>query len=296
MSQEPRAFPAPAGVVYNTTMARADAALALGALYVSASRREARVGGICVSNAGLDAAIFCDIVARFYTGQSRTPSSNAVLPIGFAAASPPTSAPMVETVVAKKREDGAPRYVRSIHRIADTGQPEALLRNAVTFSAETVVILSAPATALARSVELAGTIGQYKQRVKRVMIVDAGGASQDAAALSALVAALPVPVIFCGHEIGDALSLPLSRVENGFTWASANPVLDACRASGESTIALNDVAALYYAIHPASGFFTVSDSGPTRRLVVESAKTEECAAALVALATSKPSAPPARGG
>ena len=53
MSQEPKQSlgPPPIGVVYNTSMARPDAALALAALYVSASRRDSRMGAVCVTGA-----------------------------------------------------------------------------------------------------------------------------------------------------------------------------------------------------------------------------------------------------
>src|SRR5262249_51650365 len=54
--QEPKG-PAPIGVVYNTSMARADAALALATLYVESSRREAKVNGICITGSGFDAAV-----------------------------------------------------------------------------------------------------------------------------------------------------------------------------------------------------------------------------------------------
>jgi hypothetical protein len=291
--QDTKNLPQPTGVVYNTSMARPDAALALAALHVSSSRREARVGGVCVTGAGFDAAIFCDIVARFYGGQARTPSSNNVLPIGFATPSPmPPASPMVEAAVKRTREDGTPQYVRSIQRLADSSAADALLRNAITFSVESVVVLSAPASSLARSVALAGTVAQYKQRVKRVVIVEAGDVEQDPAALQALVAALPVPVVRCGRDVGEALSVPLAQLEGGFGWSPANPVADAIRAAGGSAIPLHDVAAIHYALHPASGFFTVTDG----RLTVEPGKREECAAALSALATSKPAPPPARGG
>jgi hypothetical protein len=58
------------GVVYNTSMSRPDAALALAALY-AASSRGVRVGSVCVTGSGLAAAQFCDIVARFYEPQAR---------------------------------------------------------------------------------------------------------------------------------------------------------------------------------------------------------------------------------
>jgi hypothetical protein len=293
MIQDTKNLPQPIGVVFNTSMARPDAALALAALYVSSSRRDARVGGICVTGAGLDAAIFCDIVARFYGGQARVPSSNSALPIGLAVATPmPPSAPMVDAAIKRKRDDGMFQYTRTIQRMADTALADALLRNAITFSAESVVVLSAPATWLARSVELTGTIAQYKQRVKRVVIVEAGDVEQDRKALDTLVAALPVPVVRCGRNVGEDLSAPRAQIEGGFSWSPANPVGDAVRATGASPVPLHDVAALHYALHPTSGFFTVTDG----RLAVEAGMREACLTALTALATSKPAAPPPRGG
>ena len=56
-----RGAPAPIGIVYNTSMARPDAALALAALYAFGIRRQARVGAVCVTGAGLDTAIYCDL-------------------------------------------------------------------------------------------------------------------------------------------------------------------------------------------------------------------------------------------
>jgi len=273
-------------------MARPDAALALAALYVSSSRRQSRVGAICVTGAGLDAAIYCDIVGRFYSGQMRSPNSNSALPVGLTISLPmPPSAPMVDAAVKKMRDDGTPQYARSIQRPTDTAVPDALLRNAITFSAESVVVLSAPATWLARSVALPGTAAQYKQRVKRIVIVEAGDVEQDAAALKAFVSAVPVPVVYCGRAVGEALSVARSRFDGAFAWAPSNPVGDVIRASGPS-VPLHDVAALHYAIDPSSGFFTVSDG----RLAVEPAQRDACLSALLALATAKPAAPPPRGG
>jgi hypothetical protein len=291
--QEPKAPPALLGVVFNTSMARPDAALALAALYVASSRRDARVNGVCITGSGFDAAVFCDIVARFYTGTMRAPSSNAALQVGFPA-DPPIlpNPPMVEAAVNRKRPDGQPQYARSIQRVTDTAAPDAMLRNAITFSAESVVVLSAPATWLARAVGLTGSAAQYRQRVKRVVIVEAGDTDRDPAALKSLIGALTVPVVFCGRDVGDALAVPRARLDSSLTWTAVNPVADAIAASGGADAPLHDVAALHYAMHPDSGYFAVNGG----RLAVNPSTRDECLAALVSLATSKPAAPPARGG
>ena len=129
MSQEPKGplGPPPIGVVYNTSMARPDAALALAALHVSASRRESRMGAVCVTGAGLDTAIFCDIVSRFYAGgQGKAPSSNSTLPIGLASVSPmPPDPPMVEAAVNRRKPNGDSQYVRTIQKFTDTALADA---------------------------------------------------------------------------------------------------------------------------------------------------------------------------
>ena len=291
--QDAKTLPAPAGVVYNTSMSRPDAALALAALYVSASRRQARVDGVCITGSGLDAAIFCDVVGRFYSGQGRAPGSNSVLPVGFPADPPmPPNPPMVKAAITRTKPDGQPQYARGVQKVTDTAAPDALLRNAVTFTAETVVVLSAPATWLLRSLELAGTVALYTQRVKRVVIVEAGDAAGDAAALARLTALLPVPVVTCPRELGVALAVPRAQVEAGFAWTNVHPVADAVRSSSEASIPLHDVAAVHYALHPDSEFYAVSEG----RLAVEPAQRSACAAALVELATSKPAPAPSKTG
>jgi hypothetical protein len=276
--QDPKAPPPSLGVVYNTSMTRPDAALALAALYAAAGKREARVNGICITGSGFDAAVFCDIVARFYTGTARAPSSNAALPIGFPAGPPmPPNPPMVEAAINRKRPDGQPQYARAIQRVTDTAAPDALLRNAITFSADTVVVLSAPATWLARSLALAGTPALYRQHVKRIVVVESDDLERDASAAKALVAALPFPAVSVGRDIGQALAVPVSRVQGAFAKPGPNPVADAIAAAGGTQIPLLDVAALHYAVHPEAGFFAVSGG----RLVLDLAQKEACLEALL---------------
>ncbi|MDQ6707887.1 MAG: hypothetical protein M3Z85_18160, partial [Acidobacteriota bacterium] len=136
------------GVVYNTSMNRPDAALALCALYGFEGAHDARLTSVCVVGAGLNSAIFCDIVAHTYMiGAPR--NSNAVLPVGLAAVDPlPPDAPMVRPAIEKRNESNEPQYARTIRRLTDTSLAEASLRNGVGFNADSVIILSAPATYL----------------------------------------------------------------------------------------------------------------------------------------------------
>ena len=108
-----------------------------------------RVGSVCVSGAGLGAAIFCDIVGRVYYPGAR--AATEVLPIGLAATSPlPPDPPMIKPALERKKANGDPQYVRSIKTLTDTSLAEAVLRNGVTISAQSAIVLSAPATWLSR--------------------------------------------------------------------------------------------------------------------------------------------------
>jgi hypothetical protein len=314
MTQGPRSGPPPPiGIVYNTSVSRPDAALALAAIYAFDSKRESHIGSVCVAGAGLDTAIFCDIVARFYTGPAR--NGNEMLAVGLASASPlPPDLPMVQAAVNRKKQNGDPQYNRSIRRFADTSLAEAVLRNGVLFNAESAMVLSAPATWLAKSFDIAGTKEIYKQRVKRFVIVDSGAPQQDPAALRRVIAEWPGPAYFCGKEVGEALMFPGANIEKAFGWAPAHPVVDAYRAFKPMPYdaPLYDLAALHYVVHPDSGFFQVSEPGTLsvgsdgamkfaaaggniRRLTVDPARKDSALAALIAIATAQPVTASARG-
>jgi purine nucleosidase len=313
MPQNPFGGKQPIGVVYNTSMNRPDAALALAELWAFEGKREAHVGSVCVVGAGLAAAVFCDMVARVYQlGPPR--NANQTLPVGLAAINPlPEDPPMVKPAVEKKDEKGAARYTHSINKVSDTSLAEAVLRNGVIFNAEAAVVLSAPATYLAKSLDLLGVKELYKARVKRLVIVDTGAPQLDVAAMRRILAEWPTPIFYCGKEVGATLPFPGAAIETGFAWAPAHPVVDAYLAyqmMPYDTPAY-DLAAVHYAVHPDSGFFELSEAGSVavadngemkfvpgdgnvRSLVVDPAKKTDTVAALVAIATAKPAPPPQR--
>src|SRR5262245_7703412 len=197
MIQGPGRPAPPIGMVYNTSMSRPDAALALAAIYAMDIKREAKVGSVCVAGAGLDTAVFCDIVARFYTGAAK--NGNESLPVGLAATTPlPPDSVMVKTVVDRKQDNGQPYFNRSILRTGDTAQAEALLRNGVIFNATSVMVLSAPATWLARAMDLQGAKEVFQKRVKRLVIVDSPATASDPLALQKVASEWPGPMFFCG--------------------------------------------------------------------------------------------------
>jgi purine nucleosidase len=317
LQNQGRGNQASVGVVYNTSMSRPDAALALAALYVFASRIESRVNGVCVGGVGLDTAVFCDVVARFYGPAPR--SSNTTLPVGLAALNPlPPDPPMVRPALERKKESGDPLYARGVRTLTDTALAESMLRNAITFTPECSIVLSAPATWLMKSLDILGSKELYAKRVKRLVLVDAGGLQKDPAALRRLAAEWPGPVVVCGRDVGEALAFPAARLDQLFAWAPANPVVDAYKAfkAMPYDAPLFDVAAVHYAVHPDSGLFDLSEPGTltvgsdggitvaggdgrVQKLMVSAAKRSEALEALITVASAKPAPPPAgrgRGG
>jgi hypothetical protein len=303
----------PMGVIYNTSMTRPDAALALAELYGFEDKRESRMGSVCVVGAGLKTAIFCDMVGRVYM-PGPTRNGNQVLAVGLAAVSPlPPDSPMVKAVVERKNDKGEPPYVHSIEKLSDTSLAEAVLLNGVIFNAEAAVLLSAPATYLAKSLDLNNAKETYKERVKRLVIVDAGTPQQDVPALRKVIAEWPTPIFFCPKEVGEALPFPGAALEKAFEWAPSHPVVDAYRAAGSMPYDAPsyDLAAAHYAVHPDSGFFqlseagtlTVSDDGKisfkagggqVRSLKVDPAKKEAAILAFIEIAGTKPAPPQQR--
>jgi hypothetical protein len=285
MPQNPFGGPQPIGVVYITTMDRPDAALALAALYGFQQKRESRLGSVCVTGSGLQAAVYCDILGRFYLlGPVR--NANQVLPVGLAATDPlPPDPPMVRIAI-----DG--KYDRTVKRVSDTSLPEAVIRNGVIFNAEAVIVLSAPATTLARSLDLLGVRDLYKERVKRLVIVETGATARDAVALKKVIAEFPSPIVYCKPEVGDSLPFPASRIEKDFAWAPAHPVVDAYRAYKPMPYdaPTHDLAAAWYAVHPTDGFFQVVDGS----LQVVPEKKDALIEKFVEYAAMKPASPQQR--
>ena len=299
--------PSPIGIVYNTSMTRPDAALALAAMYPMEGNRESHMGSVCVVGAGYNAAVFCDIIGKMY--RPRTTNGNEALAVGLAVESGVPDSPMVKTAVEGK-------YPRTLQRVADTSEATAVLRNGVIFNSESVVILSGPATYLAKSLGLLGTKDLYKDRVKRLVIVDAGTPYKDAAALRRVIAEWPTPIFFCPKEVGDALKFPGASLDKDFSWAPANPVVDAYKAYKPMPYdaPLYDLAATHYSVHPDSGFFDLTPAGniavaddgsmkftpgggTVKAIGIVAAKKTELLAALVTAATAQPVIPtPGRGG
>jgi hypothetical protein len=256
---------APLGVIYNTTMSRPDAALALAMLHGYEGKREARIAAVAVNGAGFGAAQFCDVVSRFYAGAGPMPNSNSRLPVGLAADEAlPADEPMVKAVLERRGDKGEPIYPCDLRNVSDTAEVLALIRNALTDTANqnAVVLLSAPATCLARVLDLPLVRDLIAAKVKSLVVCDSD-TLQNVAATRKMLAGWPTPVVFCAREVGKSLRFPGSSIEKDFAWTPAHPVADAYRAYHAMPYDAPslDMAAMLYAVHADSGFFQLSEPG-----------------------------------
>ncbi|MDE3197040.1 MAG: hypothetical protein KGN84_11885 [Acidobacteriota bacterium] len=295
----------PIGVIYNTTMDRPDAVLALALLYGLQSRRDSRMGAVSINGSGLSAAIFCDVVSRFYTpGPVR--NANQVLLPGLALDRPlPPGPPMFQSAIDRTE------YARSVRKPADTSLPEAVIRNGVIFNREAVMILSAPATYLAKSLDLQGVKEIYRERVQRLVIVDTQ--QPDIPAIRRVLAEFPAPAVFCPRAVGEAILFPYAALDKDFSWAPHHPIVDALKAykQGPYDTPTYDMAAALFAVHPDQGYFGLSadgtievadngslgfkpGAGKMKSLLFDPAQKDRLLQSYVELASAKPPAPQQR--
>ena len=307
----PQQFPAkpPLGVIYVTTMDRPDAALALALLYGYEGKRDSRLSALCVAGSGLNTAIYCDIVQRFYhIGPAR--NSNSLLMVGLAPISSDSpDAPMIRPAL-----EHQPEYPHGIRRFTDTANAETIIRNGISFNSDAAVLISGPATYVAKSMEILGATELYEERVRRLIVVDQGTPYRDPAALRKLIASWPSPVYYLGKAAGESVLYPGSAVETNFTWSNGHPVVDAYR--GYRAMPYDaptwDLLAAQFAVHPTSSLFTVSEPGEltvgddgrlqfspggkgrVKSVSVDLAQKEELIETLVEVTSLKPQPPPQR--
>ena len=274
-------FPAqekpPVGLVFDSDMGAAiDTALALAMLYGFDGKGEARVASVSVTKSSLQAAAFCEVVGRFYGSIG---GFGKVLPVGLSIGGrKPEDTPMLSVPLARRNPEGKPVYENAIHKLNDTAEVPALIRNALTaqYDQNCIVVLAAPATDLAGLLAIPGAKDLIQQKVRFLSF--AGGAfpdgppephiQADIAAARKLLAEWPTPIVASGHEVGEAVLYPGSSIETDFAWSLAHPISDAYRAYKPMPYdtATPDMTAVLYAVRPQGAYFKLSPPGTIRVL------------------------------
>jgi inosine-uridine nucleoside N-ribohydrolase len=285
----------PLGVIFDCDMGnRIDTALALSLLYGLDGKNECRVICVTTSMHNLKSAAFCETVGRFYSGAvaggGGFPSFGRSLPVGMSVegkVQPET--PMLAATLDRKNPDGTPVYQHGIHKLTDTAETPALIRNAFTSQQDQncVVVLAGPATNLAQVLRLPDVKDWITRKVKYLVV--SGGTfpdgpaeahiKADVAAAKRLVAEWPSPIVVAGQEIGAKLLYPAASIEKDFAWSKAHPVVDAYRAFKPMPYDAPtwDMAAVLHAVRPTQGFFKLSEPG--RISVGDDGRTKFTAAA-----------------
>jgi inosine-uridine nucleoside N-ribohydrolase len=286
----------PVGVILDCGLGDSvDEALALALLYGLDGKNEARVISLSVSKPNLKAAALCEAIARFYNGASSGAfgAAGRTLPVGLAdGGKSREDTPMLTVPLSRLNGDGAPLYNHGIEKLSDTAEVRALIRNALSQQPDQscVVVLTGPATDLARTLDLPGVKDLIARKARFLSL--AGGAylngaprrnnhlniqfniRADIAAAKKLFAEWPTPIVAAGDEIGRSLLYPASSIENDFAWAAAHPVVDAYRAYKPMPYDAPTwaMAALLYAVRPQENYFKLSEPGTISVLVGGGAK------------------------
>jgi inosine-uridine nucleoside N-ribohydrolase len=281
MQAAPKELP-PLGILFDSDLGNGiDDVLALALLYGAQGRKDVStvVASISLTTPSLSAAAYCEALNRFIAAVAnrnipeRFRREN-VGTIGLAETGPgPSETPVLAKVMAEKNEAGEPLYPSEVERIIDTADPAALIRNAMTAydDQNAVVVLTGPATNLARVMGLNGARELITAKVK-FLVVTAGAypsgdaeynAKTDIAAAKKLFSEWPTPIVAAGSELGKQLAYPAESIENDFNWAPRHPVVDAYRAAGTMPYDApgGDLAAALYGARPDAGYFGLSEPG-----------------------------------
>jgi inosine-uridine nucleoside N-ribohydrolase len=299
-------------MLFDSDMGRnIDAALALAMLHGLGRGRLIAVG---ISHSSLDAAAFCDAMARFYFGEG----GGRNMPIGLAEDGPKLDDAAMLSVL--------PGMRHNIRSITDTSDPAIVFRNALLTQQDKqgVAVLAGPATNLARTLLLNGARSIVAAKVRLLIMAagDFGGGPADpriradVSSARKLLAEWPSPIVAVGVEAGTAVPFPDHSIETGFASMPNHPVVPAYRAYREKHPESNGasaqaVLAALFAANPNAdylrlsppGTIDVGDDGRTRfkesaagshrYLIIDPVQKESVTQAFIALATARP--PTGRG-
>lgn len=285
--QQAQATKPAVGVVYDTALSRVDDALAMALLYGLDGKKEERLVSVSISRANLKAAVYADIVGRFYAGavSGAIGFNGRTLPVGLAnSGALKDDETFFTEPLARQGADGNLAYPSDIHENTDAAEVAAVIRNALTaqWDDNTIVVVSGPASNLARVLAV-GNAKEWIERKVKLLVFTGGrfpeGAPEDNVkadieSARKLFADWPTPIVACGAEMEGLVGYPASSVETDFGWSAAHPVVDAYRAGGAMPYdaPVWPMHSALYAVRGQEGYFRISEPGTIS--VLDDGRTE----------------------
>ena len=272
----------PPGVIFDSDMGvNIDTAFALAILYGAPTK--VKVVGLTVTNPKLEAAAFCDVVARYYTTGGRLKISPPLyhFPIGYAGGyageggrgGDDQSGNMLTKALALKAPDGSPVFGVNVEDLSDTGEVAIVIRNALSAQKDgaALMVSAGPATNLVRALALPGNKDLIAANVGTLVLAagDLSGTSidprikADIAAARRVFTEWPGNVVIAGRETGAALAYPGASIAADFAWAETHPILEAYKAwkPAPYDVPSQAMLAALYATDPKGELWKLSEPG-----------------------------------
>lgn len=196
-----------------------------------------------MTNPNLEAAAFCDIVARYYTTGGRLKITPPLyhFPVGYAGDGTAASTSMLAKALTVKDGEGSPVFGVNVKDLADTAEVAVVLRNALSAQKDgtALMVVTGPVTNLVRALALPGNKEIIAAKIG-ALILGAGDFSgtavdprirADVTSARRIFAEWPTPVVVVGREAGDAVPYPGASIATDFAWATTHPIVEAYRAS-----------------------------------------------------------------
>ncbi len=315
------------GIIFDSALSRVDDALAMALLYGLDGKKEERLVSVSISRPNLKAAIYSDIVGRFYAGavSGAIGFNGRALPVGLAlSGSMKEDRPFFTGPLAKVGADGKPAYPSDIKHDLDTAEVAAVTRNALTaqWDDNTTIVVSGPASNLAKVLATGGAKDWIQRKVKSLVFTGGrfaeGPADEnikaDIESAKRLFAEWPGSIVACGAEMDGVIAYPAASIEKDYAWSPAHPVADAYRAGGAMPwdAPLWAMNSALYAVRPKEGYFKMSEPGTIsvlddgrtrftpsangrhRYLIFDPAQKERILKAYTEIASAKPVEKPQR--
>jgi hypothetical protein len=243
------------------------------------------------SRSNIASAAYLEAVGRFYAGAvsgAFGSFSRTTLPVGLMAdGKVANDTPMLTGPLEKKNPDGTPTYAHGIHKLVDTAESPALIRNAYTAQHDqnAMTVLAGPPASLLKVLELPGSKDLIAAKCRYLVCVF----PEAAKALES--AGWPTPIFSISPSLSTGIMFPASSIESDFSWSPAHPVADGYRAAKPMPYdsPTGDIAAVFYAVRPTDKAFALSEPvGKIRQVMLEPAEKDRLLKSYIELASAKP--------